>query len=126
MNVWNFTGNLGRDAEMRYTTKGEPALSFSVAVKAGYGQHEKTSWARCTLWGKRGESVAPYLVKGALVGVSGELAQTKFTTKEGVDQYNLDVRVNDVTLLGKKSAESTEAPQAPAAKLNPPDDDIPF
>jgi len=126
MNVWNFTGNLGRDAEMRYTTKGEPALSFSVAVKAGYGQHEKTSWARCTLWGKRGESVAPYLVKGALVGVSGELAQTKFTTKEGVDQYNLDVRVNDVTLLGKKSAESTEEPQAPAAKLNPPDDDIPF
>ncbi len=124
MNVWNFTGNLGRDAEMRYTSKGEPALSFSVAVKAGYGQHEKTSWARCTLWGKRGESVAPYLVKGALVGVSGELAQTKFTTKDGVDQYNLDVRVNDVTLLGKKSGEPAKA----AAGIADPyqDDAIPF
>lgn len=126
MNVWNFTGNLGRDAEMRYTSKGEPALSFSVAVKAGYGQNEKTSWARCTLWGKRGESVAPYLVKGALVGISGELALDKYTTKDGVDLFNLDVRVNDVTLLGKKAAESTEAPQAPAGKMNPPDDDIPF
>ena len=124
MNVWNFTGNLGRDAEMRYTSKGEPALSFSVAVKAGYGQHEKTSWARCTLWGKRGESVAPYLVKGALVGVSGELAQTKFTTKDGVDQYTLDVRVNDVTLLGKKSGEPAKA----AAGIADPyeDSSIPF
>lgn len=126
MNVWNFTGNLGRDAEMRYTSKGEPALAFSVAVKAGYGQNEKTSWARCTLLGKRGESVAPYLVKGALVGISGELALDKYTNKDGVDLFNLDVRVNDVTLLGKKAAESTEAPQAPAGKMNPPDDDIPF
>lgn|SRR5574343_973272 len=126
MNVWNFTGNLGHDAVMRYTSKGEPALSFSVAVKAGYGQNEKTSWARCTLWGKRGESVAPYLVKGALVGISGELALDKYTTKDGVDLFNLDVRVNDVTLLGKKAAESTEAPQAPEGKMNPPDDDIPF
>lgn len=124
MNVWNFTGNLGRDAEMRYTSKGEPALSFSVAVKAGYGQHEKSSWARCTLWGKRGESVAPYLVKGALVGVSGELAQTKFTTKDGVDQYNLDVRVNDVTLLGKKSAEPAKAAAGIPVQDDYPQDDI--
>ena len=128
MNIWAFTGNLGRDAEMRYTSGGDAALSFSVAVKSGYGKNENTSWARCTLWGKRGESLAPYLVKGQLVGVTGELSHSKFTTKDGAEQWNLEVRVNDVTLLGKKDAAPAAAqPAKEGAGIDPyQDDSIPF
>lgn len=63
MNNWNFTGNLGKAAETRHTSSGDAVVQFSVAVKSGYGKNEKTTWANCSMWGKRGEAVAPYLTK---------------------------------------------------------------
>lgn len=56
MNNWNFTGNLGKDAEQRYTPGGDVVVQFSVAIKSGYGDKAQTTWARCSLWGKRGEA----------------------------------------------------------------------
>ena len=49
MNSWNFTGNLGADAEQRVTPSGEPVVSFSVGVKAGFGDRATTTWAHETL-----------------------------------------------------------------------------
>lgn len=109
MNVWNFTGNLGGDAEQRFTPSGESVVSFSVGVKAGYGDKATTTWARCQMWGKRGESVMPYLMKGQLVGVSGELSSREWEDKQGQKRTSIEVRANDLTLLGKKEASS--APQ---------------
>ena len=106
MNVFSFTGNLGKDAEQRFTQGGDSIVTFSVAVKAGYGDKAVTTWVRCNIWGKRGESVLPYLTKGAQVGVSGELANREYKDKDGQARYSLEVRVNDVTLLGGKQAES--------------------
>ena len=83
MNVFTFSGNLGRDAERRYTAGGDSAVSFSVAVKSGFGDKAVTSWIKCNLWGKRGESVMPYLKKGQLVGVSGEFSAREWQDKEG-------------------------------------------
>lgn len=101
MNVWNFTGNLGRDAEVRYTADSTAITSFSVAVKSGYGDREATTWVNCTMWGDRGVKVQPFLMKGQLVGVSGEACLRQYD-KDGETRYSMDLRVNDVTLLGKK------------------------
>ena len=128
LNSWQFTGNLGRDCEQRSTPNGAPVVSFSVGVKSGYGKNEATTWANCQMWGKRGEAVAPYLTKGQLVGVSGEVNLREWTDKDGGKRQSLDVRVNDLTLLGKKDgapkAEKAEKPAKP--KTGEPDDDIPF
>lgn len=138
MNVWNFTGNLGRDAEQRYTANGDSIVSFTVAVKAGYGEKATTTWARCSLFGKRGDAVLPYLNKGQLVGISGELSEREWTDKDGLKRTALEVRVNDLTLLGSKdsSAQSTNPapqrqqprPQAKQSAATPADvdDDIPW
>jgi len=133
MNNWNFTGNLGNDAESRFTPSGDAIVSFSVGVKSGYGDKATTTWARCQMWGKRAEAVAPYLTKGQLVGVSGEVTLREYEKKDGSKGYSLEVRVNDLTLLGKRDdAPRQQAPQqrqatrqaAPAAD----DDfgDVPF
>ena len=106
MNSWNFTGNLGADAEQRVTPSGEPVVSFSVGVKAGFGDRATTTWARCQMWGKRGESVAPYLKKGQLVGVSGEASLREYDKKDGSKGASLEVRVNDLTLLGKRDGDA--------------------
>lgn len=114
MNNWNFTGNLGSDAETRYTQGGEAIVSFSVGVKAGYGDKATTTWARCSMFGKRGEAVSQYLTKGQLVGVSGEVAMREWQDREGQKRTALEVRVSDLTLLGKKDGQQ----QAPAQQPN--------
>lgn len=118
MNSWNFTGNLGNDCEQRYTQSGDSVFSFSVGVKSGFGDKASTTWAKCAMFGKRGESVAPYLKKGALVGISGEVNNREYQDKEGQKRYSLDVRVNDLTLLGGKSDRSESAPSQPANPRN--------
>ena len=118
MNSWNFTGNLGNDCEQRYTQSGDSVVSFSVGVKSGFGDKATTTWAKCAMFGKRGESVAPYLKKGALVGISGEVNNREYQDKEGQKRYSLDVRVNDLTLLGGKSDRAESAPSQPAKPRN--------
>jgi single-strand DNA-binding protein len=129
MNIFAFTGNLGSNAEQRYTPSGDSIVSFNVAVKAGFGDKAVTTWVKCNLWGKRGDSVLPYLNKGQLVGISGELANRKWQDKEGQDRYSLEVRVNELDLLGGKQ-EQREAPEKHEPKrVNHGDDlesDLPF
>ena len=131
MNVWSFTGNLGGDCETRYAKSGDPIVSFSVGVKSGFGDSASTTWARCSLFGKRGESVAPYLTKGQLVGVTGEMTAREWTDKQGQTRTSIEVRVNDVTLLGKKDgAKPSERPAKPAqqaeAYSSDFDSEVPF
>lgn len=126
MNIWNFTGNLGKDAETRFTPSGDAVVQFSVGVKSGYGDKATTTWSRCAMWGKRGEAVAQYLTKGQLVGISGEVTLREFTNKEGIKQSSLEVRVNDLTLLGKKDGEATRQQPAPQSRPQPrPQSDAP-
>ena len=113
MNSWNFTGNLGNDCEQRYTQSGDSVVSFSVGVKSGFGDKASTTWAKCAMFGKRGEAVAPYLKKGTLVGVVGEVNNREYQDKEGQKRYSLDVSVNDLTLLGRKSDRSEPAKDKP-------------
>jgi|SRR5690625_868358 len=142
MNSWNFTGNLGQDAETRFTRSGDAVVSFSVAVKSGYGDKEKITWARCSMFGKRGEAVAPYLNKGQLVGINGEVTLNDWTDRDGMKRTSLEVRVNDLTLLGKRDgsgaqsdgytpqqqSQSTQRPaqQQSGGSFDNMGDDIPF
>lgn len=138
MNVWNFTGNLGRDCEKRYSPTADAIVTFSVGVKSGFGDKATTTWANCTMWGKRGEAAADYLTKGQLVGISGEVNLREYQDKEGQKRNSLNVWVNDLTMLGKKeSNQDTREPQhrtAPSQSAKPKPtgnfddlgDDIPF
>jgi single-strand DNA-binding protein len=132
MNNFNFTGNLGRDCETRYIPKGDAVTGFSVGVTSGYGDKAVTTWVNCNIWGKRGESLAPYLKKGQQVAISGELTNRPYTDKEGAQKYSLEVRVNDLTLVGGRSTSSdARQPSVNEARSNVPndgwdDDDIGF
>lgn len=129
MNVWNFVGNLGKGAETRYLQSGDPVVSFSVGVKSGYGDKATTTWARCSMFGKRGEAVAPYLVKGQQVAISGEASLREYTDKqEGQSRASLEVRVNDLTLVGgKREGQQSAVPRQQAAQPAQDDfDDVPF
>lgn len=104
MNVFTFTGNLGRDC--RTNTVGQSFVcNFAVAVTEGYGDRKRTHWVDCALWGKQAEAFAPYLVKGQQVAVSGE-----FGMKEASDKYPASptCRVQSISLVGGKREAAPE------------------
>lgn len=96
-------GNVGKDATTRTTGNGDKVTSWPVAVEERNGQDKRTIWFDCTLWGKRGESLAPYLTKGGKVSVSGELS-----TREHEGKTYLTVRADQVTLMGGKPDSSRQ------------------
>lgn len=127
MNVFSFTGNLGKDC--RTGTAGSTSVcNFSVAVKSGWGDKAQTLWIDCAMFGKQAEGKLPdYLLKGQQVAVSGELG-----TREHEGKTYLTCRVASVDLVGGKS-DQQQAPapqqqqQAPAQQAADPfDDDCPF
>lgn len=128
MNLLTAIGRIGKDAELKYTAKGDAICNFSLVVNSGFGDKQIGTWWRCAIFGKRAETLAPMLLKGLQVGVSGEPTNTPYTAKDGAEKYSLDLRVNDVTLLGNKGDASarpaqTSQPQAQDAEF---DDQIPF
>src|SRR5690606_29086345 len=128
MNVFTFSGRLGSDAEVRYTSSGTAVCSFVVANDIGYGDNKKTQWIDCALFGKRAEGGLPqHLTKGAQVVVSREVTLNTYTKRDGSQGAALQVRVNDVDLIGGKSESRQIEPArqaAPVADEFP--DDIPF
>ena len=131
MNVWTLYGNLARDAEQRFTASNDSIVSFSIPAKSGYGKNESIAWVKCSMFGKRGESILPYLKKGTSVVVSGEFYEWK--TKEGEDRKDIGMRVNELTLAGgRKKDDEAEVP-APKSKpkkeqgsFDDMADDVPF
>src|SRR5512140_3346723 len=98
-------GNLGRDAELRYTPGGAAVATLNMATtevwndKSGQRQ-EKTEWHRVVLWGKSAESLSEYLTKGKQIYVEGRLQTRKWQDKDGNDKYTTEIRADRSTLLG--------------------------
>ncbi len=101
INSWTFSGNVGADAELRSTNAGEKVLSFRVASNSGFGERKKTNWVDCSFWGKRAESVSPYIRKGVKLTIIGELSLEEFTRKDGTPGTKLAVRVSEIDLPSK-------------------------
>lgn len=146
MNILHIAGRIGKDAEIRYTQSGDAVSNFNVAVDSRVNGEKVTTWVRCTMWGERAEKLSPYLTKGTAVAISGEARANAYMPRDSDKPVGqLEVRVNQVTLLGGGKDDQAERPQpqqrrtqdghqearqAPARRDAPPaddfEDDIPF
>lgn len=99
-------GNLGKDAETRYTPSGTAVTNFSVATTARSKDaqtgewKEYTDWHDVVLW--RAEKVAEYLTKGRQVYVEGRLQTRSWEDQNGQKRYRTEVVADSfgVMLLG--------------------------
>ena len=146
-------GNLGRDAETRFTPSGASVTNFSIAttrrVKNGQtGEwRDETDWHDIVLW--RSENVAQYLTKGTQVYVEGRLQTRSWEGQDGQKKYRTEVVCDGgqgLMLLsgrdggGRRSDDFSQEPrsQAPPAgggggggqrggdDMGVTDDDVPF
>jgi single-strand DNA-binding protein len=97
-------GNLGRDAETKFTPSGAAITRFSVATTRSWKDQqsgewkEETNWTDVSLW--RQENLANYLTKGQRVYVEGRLQTRSYEDKDGKKVYRTEVVADEVILAG--------------------------
>jgi single-strand DNA-binding protein len=108
-------GNLGRDAETRFTTNGVACTTFSVATSYRWKDQqtgewkEDTDWHNVVLW--RQENLANYLTKGKQVYIEGRLKTRSYDDKEGKKVYRTEVVADDLILLGSRGEAGAPGPE---------------
>lgn len=135
-------GNLGRDAEMRFTAGGVLVASFSLATTEKFtdrdgNKREETQWHKVNVWGKTAEALQEYLTKGKQVYIEGKIQTREYESKkDGSKQRSTEIRADRIVLLGGGggerrsrgghiSDEEVAHDQTPADAA-PDDSDIPF
>ena len=96
-------GNLGKDAETRFTPQGIARTTFSIATSRRWKDQqtgewkEETDWHNVVLW--RSENLANYLTKGKKIYVEGRLQTRSYDDKDGNKKYTTEVVADDVILV---------------------------
>jgi len=113
---------LGRDAEVRYTPQGDPVASLAMVYDIGFGDKKRGQWIIGTLWGKRAESLGPYLTKGTQVVLyADDLEVEQFMKKDGTEGAKLKCRVSDIALIsGQQAPQQGQQQQAPQQRQQAP------
>ena len=126
-------GRLTRDAELKYTAGGQAVCKFSVAInrrrKNGEQWVDEANYFDVVLWGRQGEALNQYLLKGKPVGVEGELRQDRWQ-QDGQARTKVEIVANNIQLLGGGGGQSQGGPKNDESNPPPSDDhfadDIPF
>ena len=149
LNKVTLIGYLGRDPEIRSTAAGDMVAQFTLATtetwkdKATGEKRESTEWHRVVLYRKLAEIAGQYLKKGSLAYVEGRLQTRKYTGKDDVERFVVEIIGDDMRMLGGRPASDyaeeerkpeTAAPRTTTRKSAGPqlaeleleDDAIPF
>ena len=106
-------GNLGRDAETKFTPSGAAVTRFAVATTRSWKDQqtnewkEETNWTNVVLW--RQENLANYLTKGKQIYVEGRLQTRSYDDKDGKKVYATEVVAEEVILLGGRGDPAGES-----------------
>lgn len=130
---------LGRDAELRTTSGGDPVASLALAYNYGRkGADNKfpTQWLDAALWGDRANKLVEHLTKGSQFYMQlDDLHVETYDKRDGGQGVKLVARVGQLEFTrGQAKPAAAPAPRtpapAPAAKpssgFEDMDDDIPF
>ncbi len=109
-------GNLVRDPELSYTSKGTAVCKFSVACNRSYKQDDQpqkeVSYFDVSTWTRLAEVCGEYLKKGRGVRVVGRLKQDRWTDSDGKPHSRVSIVAEHVEfkpLPRPKDAEGAEA-----------------
>ena len=105
-------GNVGKNAESRFTSAGKQVASFSVATNREYtvngNKVKETIWFNIATWGKLAEICNAHVKKGMKVLVVGRLNADKDTggprvyETNGVHKASFDMTADTVRFLSSK------------------------
>lgn len=129
-------GNLGNDAETRFTNNNISVTTFSLATSFGY-KGKDGNWVNETTWHNVVSFNLPdfykeALKKGKKFYVEGRLSKRDYTDKEGVKRYITEVVSDKLIPLegreggGESYSEKNSSYDTPVNNSSPEDEDLPF
>lgn len=124
INSVTLSGNLTRDLEVRPTPSGFPVGQVGVAVNERRknpqsGEYEdKPNFFDLVILGDRASKLAPYLVRGTKVTVSGKLRYSSWE-KDGQKRSKVDVLVDDLEFMSRREGGQQAYQPAPQQAPQP-------
>ena len=118
-------GNVGVDAEMRYTPGGDAVTSFNVATSRKFKNAqgvtvEQTTWHRVSCWRKLAEVCAEHVRRGNRVLVTGTVeARSWKDGRTGEPRAGLEVTASTVRFLGGADERNRPTGAVPHADAQP-------
>jgi single-strand DNA-binding protein len=118
-------GRLTKDPELRYTPKGTPVASFSLAINYRYKQNDErkdeTTFIDIVVFGKPAEFCGQYLNKGSAVIVDGRLQQRRWES-DGQQKSKIEVVAQSVNFLPGSKKDAAGEIGSSEGDLTPPDE----
>lgn len=108
MNNVSLIGRLTKDVQERRTQNGTPVVSFTLAVDRRK-KEDGADFINCIAWDKAAETIAKYVHKGDLFGVTGYI-QTRSYEKDGRMNYFTEVVTTSFQFLERKREMSSDSP----------------
>jgi single-strand DNA-binding protein len=116
-------GNLTRDPELRYTSKGLAIAKITLAINRSWKSEtgepkEEVTFVDVDAFGKQAETIGQYLKKGRPLLVEGRLRLDQWDDKQtGQKRSRLGVVLDNFQFLdsGNRTEGGSEAPRARAA-----------
>jgi single-strand DNA-binding protein len=119
-------GNLGADAEVRFTGTGVAVANMRICTNERFRDREgnlqeRAEWHRVAYFNVP-EKLIPHLTKGRQLYIEGKMESRKYTDSNGIDRFSTQVVVRpfhgDLKLLGrpKEKVEELVAAEEQAAE----------
>jgi single-strand DNA-binding protein len=108
MNNVSLIGRLTKDVEERRTQNGTHVVSFTLAVDRRK-KEDGADFIPCIAWDKAADTIAKYVHKGDLFGVTGYI-QTRNYEKGGRMNYFTEVVTTSFQFLERKCEMSSYSP----------------
>ena len=108
MNNVSLIGRLTKDVKERRTQNGTPVASFTLAVDRRK-KEDGADFINCIAWDKAADTIAKYVHKGDLFGVTGHI-QTRNYEKDGRMVYVTEVVTTSFQFLERKREMQYDGP----------------
>jgi len=109
-------GNLVRDPELSYTSKGTAVCKFSVACNRSFKQDDQTqkevSYFDVSTWTRLAEVCGEYLKKGRGVRVVGRLKQDRWADSDGKPHSRVSIVAEHVEFKPQPRPQGAEGTSA--------------
>lgn len=125
MNILTIKGRITANPETHTSNTGTTYCNFTVAVNRKF-QKDTADFINCTAFGKSGEFIGKYFVKGQEILCSGELHIDKYV-KDDETRTAAKLIVDNAEFCGSKNGNGSSNANAPSGFVEVADDDgLPF
>ena len=107
-------GNVGAEPKTHTLQDGSLCAQFSLAtteraykLSNGTQVPERTEWHNIVAWRGIAGVVEKYVHKGSKLFIEGKLKTRKYTDKSGIERFTTEIHVDNLELLGSKTAGNT-------------------